>query len=259
MGLFDKIFGTNDKIRVEFIDNSNGETIGVSEMTADQLPETFSVGTTMHIQDNDWDVEEAIPDSSIDFIKSKSLVLKMRKIEKMNVEDIWYSLPTISNEFPHTIPVTQSTKFDIHIHEDDYRQNEFLNTEASSLIEEEFVGIKNIWEKYSKKSEDYTLFKNCHLRTSIGLPDLTINFSNFKELLKFESVGQVIINGEKLKNGFAVSTDSSTYFGTLENDTIIELCISKSTENTTAEIKKITKAFNLLFVNWNQCEIIKNY
>jgi len=258
MGLFDKIFGTSDKIKVQFIDNLNGQTIGVSEMKADQLPETFSVPTTMHIQDNDWNVEQAIPENSIDFVKTKNLVLKMRKIEKMNINDIWYSLSTISNEFPQTVTMIQPTEFDIHIHEDDYRQKEFLNINALSLIEKEFIGIKNIWENHSKKSEEYTLFKNCHVRNVIGMPNLTINFNELKTLLKSDSVGQVIINGETLKNGFAIKTDNATYFGTLDNDIVKELWISQWNENATSEIIEITKAFNLLFVNWNHCEIVKN-
>jgi len=258
MGLFDNIFGTSDKIKVQFIDNSNGQIIGVTEMKADQFPETFSVPTTMHIQDNDWDVEEAIPENSIDFVKTKNLVLKMRKIEKMNIDDIWYSLSTISNEFPQTVAMTQPTEFDIHIHEDDYRQREFLNFDALSLIEEEFIEIKNIWENHSKKSEEYTLFKNCHVRNVIGIPNLTINFYELKTLLKSDSVGQVIINGEILKNGFAIKTGNATYFGTLDNDSVTELCISQWNQNATSEVKEITKVFNLLFVNWNHCEIVKN-
>ncbi len=35
------------KIKVEFIDNSNGEMIGVTELTSKQLPNTFSQQTTM--------------------------------------------------------------------------------------------------------------------------------------------------------------------------------------------------------------------
>jgi hypothetical protein len=258
MGLFDKIFGTSDKIKVQFIDNFNGQTIGVSEMKADQLPETFSVPTTMHIQDNDWNVEEAIPENSIDFVRTKSLVLKMRKIEKMNINDIWYSLSTISNEFPQTGAMTQQTEFDIHIHEDDCRQKEFININAQALIEEEFIGIKDIWENYSKKVEENTFFKSCHVRNVIGTPNLTINFNALKTLLKSNSVGQVIINGEILKNGFAIQTGNTAYFGTLDIDTVTELCISQWNENTTNEIKGINKAFNLLFVNWNHCEIVKN-
>ena len=258
MRLFDKIFGTNNKIKVQFIDNLNGQTIGVSEMKPDQLPETFSVPTTMHIQDSDWNVEEAIPENSIDFVKTKSLVLKMRKIEKVNPNDIWFTTPPISNEFPQTVATTRQTEFDIHILEDDYRQNEFLNLNALSRNKEEFIGIKNIWDNDSKKSDDYTLFKNCHVRKIIGLPNLTINFNELKTILKCSSTGQVLINGETLQNGFAITTEDTTYFGTLNIDTVTELCISQWNENSTSEILEINKAFNLLFVIWYHYEIIKN-
>ena len=92
----------------------------------------------------------------------------------------------------------------------------------------------------------------------IGTPNLTINFNELKTLLKSNSVGQVIINSKILKNGFAIKTDNTAYFGTLDIDTVTELCISQWNENTTNEIKGISKAFNLLFVNWNHCEIVKN-
>ncbi|GAA3566785.1 hypothetical protein [Snuella lapsa] len=258
MGLFDKIFGTNDKIRVQFIDNFNGQTIGVSEMTANQLPETFSVETTMHIQDNDWNVEEAIPVNSADFVKTKSLILKMRKVEKMNPNDIWFTTPTISNEFPQTTTKTTETEFDIFIHEDDYRQKEFLNMSSLSQVQEEFNDIKEIWTNHSKKSEDYTLFKNCHVRKIIGSPNLRINFKELQTLLKCHSVGQVIINGEVLVNGFAFKTNNTTYFGALLDETVIELCIAQWNDNTKNEILKINKTFNLLFVNWYHCDLIEN-
>ncbi len=258
MGLFDKVFGTKGNIKVHFIDNSNGHTIGVSEMKADRLPETFSVPTTMHIQDSDWNVEEAHPENSIDFVKTKSLVLKMRKIEKVNPNDIWFTTPTISNEFPQTVATTRQSEFDIHILEDVYRDKEFLNLNALPLIEQEFIGIKNIWDNESKKSNDYTLFKNCHVRKIIGSPNLAINFTELKNILNCNYTGQVIINGDTLMNGFAIETGNTAYFGTLNNDTVIELCISRWNENSTSEIWQVNNAFNLLFVNWYHCDIIKN-
>jgi hypothetical protein len=48
MRLFDKIFGA-DKIKVQFIDNLTGQSIGVSEMYPNQLPDTFSVPTVSFI------------------------------------------------------------------------------------------------------------------------------------------------------------------------------------------------------------------
>ena len=53
-----------------------------------------------------------------------------------------------------------------------------------------------------------------------------------------------------LVNGFAVKTLNTTYFGTLNNDIVTELCIAEWNENTTNEILEINKAFNLIFANW---------
>ena len=181
-----------------------------------------------------------------------------QKTELMNPNDIWFTIPTISNEFPQTVDTTKQTEFDIYIHEDDYRINEFLNLDALPLIEQEFVGIKNIWANHSKKSCDYTLFKECHVRDVIGQPGLNIPFDDLKALLKISSVGQVIINGDMLKNGFAIKTDNTTYFGTLNAGIVTELCISQWNENTKNEILEINKAFNVLFVNWPHCDMIKN-
>ena len=226
-------------------------------MTADQLPETFSAPTTMHILGDDWNVEEAVPENSIDFARTKSLVLKMRKVESMGPHDIWFSLPTISNEFPRIAAPAKRTEYDIQIHEDDYRQKEFLNADALPLVGQEFAGIKDIWENHSKKKGDYTIFKNCHARNIIGVPDLKISFGELKNLLHCDSVGQVLINAGMLDNGFAIATKDTSYYGVVENDVVTELCISQWNENTPGEIQEINKAFNLIFVNWIHCDIAR--
>lgn len=192
------------------------------------------------------------------FGRTKKTEQETEKVEMMNPNDIWFTTSTISNEFPQTSPLTKQTEFDIQIHEDDYRQNEFLNLSALSLIEQEIIAIKNVWENHSKISDDYTLFKNCHVRDKIGSPNLIINFSELKTILKSNSVGQVIINGEALINGFAIKTQNTTYFGTLKNDIVTELCIAEWNENTTNEILEINKTYNLIFANWYHNDIIKN-
>jgi hypothetical protein len=192
------------------------------------------------------------------FGRSKKTEQETEKFVTMDPNDIWFTTPTISNEFPQTIPKTGETEFDIFIHEDDYRQNEFLNLSSLPQIQEEFNGIKEIWTNHSKKSEEYTLFKNCHVRKSIGSPNLRINFNELQTLLKCNSVGQVIVNGDILVNGFAIKTGNTTYFGTLNDDTVIELCIAQWNDNTTNEILEIDRTFNLLFVNWYHCDLIRN-
>ena len=192
------------------------------------------------------------------FGRSKKTNQENEKVTMINPNDVWFTTPTISDEFPQTIPMTKQTEFDIAIHEDDYRQNEFLNWDDFSTVQLELKEIKEIWDNHSKKTDNGALFKNCHVRKTIGLPNLTINFNELKTLLDSQSVGQVTIDGKVLANGFACKTVNTTYFGTVKDDNIIELCIAQWNEKTTSEILKINKAFDLLFVNWYNADVIKN-
>lgn len=176
----------------------------------------------------------------------------------MNPNEIWFTTPTISNEFPQIIPKTTETESDISIHEDNYRQNEFLNVSSLPQVQEEFNGIKDIWSTHSLKNDGYTLFKKCHVRKTIGIPNLTVDFNALQALLKCNSVGQVVVNGGILANGFAIKTDNTTYFGTLNENTVVELCIEQWNDNTTNEILEIDRTFNLIFVNWYHCDLIIN-
>ena len=258
MGLFDKIFGS-DKIRVQFIDNSTGMTIGFSEMTPDQLPETFSVPTTMHIQEKEWSVDEAIPTNSTDFINTKKLVLKLKKIEKINLQDVLFTLPTISNEIPMTVDKCSYNDFEVQIHEDDWRQNEFLKTSSFPLIDMEVSKIKDVWENESKKLDDkLTAFKKCHVRSTIGEPVLSIDFGEVRKILNTNQIGCLKINDRFVQNSFALQTQNTTYYGVLVDGQVDHLGISKWNENTVSEITAITRYFNLVFINWYNCEIITN-
>lgn len=176
----------------------------------------------------------------------------------MNSNDIWFTTPTISNEFPQLTAKTKETDFDIFIHEDDYRQKEFLNVSSLTQVEEECNSINDIWTNHSKQTKEYTLFKNCHVRKTVGSPNLIINFNELKSLLKCNSIGQVNINGEVLLNGFAIKTYNTTYFGILTGDVVTELCIAQWNENTKNEILELNKIFNLLFVDWYHYDLIEN-
>lgn len=182
--------------------------------------------------------------------------VEIQNARQINPNEIWFTLPTISNEFPQTSGSSNTSEFDIQIHEDDYRQNEFLNASSMPLIEQEIAGIKNIWENFSKKGEDYTIFKNCHVRSFIGEPNLKVNFSELKSALNFQSFGVVKINNETLLDSFTFKTKNTTYYGTSINGIITQFCISQWNENTLEEILMINKSYNLVFVNWYNYDVI---
>lgn len=179
-------------------------------------------------------------------------------LTELNLNDIWFSLPTISNEFPLTVPLGNQTDFDIQIHEDDFRQNEFLKKSARAAIETELSAINEVWNIYSKKGDGYTVFKVCHVRKTIGEPGLNIPFNDLKSLLNSSDAGQVIVNGAALAGGFVIKTQHTTYYGTLDQDMVTTLCLFEWSEQSIAEINAINKSFNTLLVNWCQCEIMNH-
>jgi hypothetical protein len=79
------------KIQVAFVDDATGETFAKTEMPPANLPESFEIATTLHLGDADWSVVHAQPKTRADYTKSKSLILRLRKIEKIPADAISYS------------------------------------------------------------------------------------------------------------------------------------------------------------------------
>jgi len=261
MKLLDKLFGKRATIRVQFIDYSTEKVIGVSDMLLEQLPATFALQTKMTLADSEWQVQEAFPQNSEDFIKSKKLTLKLSKIETINTSDVVFSIPTISNEFPVFSDTALFNDFEVSINDDDLRQYEFLNRSALPLIEIEVEKINDILENYSQPlGENGTVFTKCHARDIIGEPELNINFNDLKDVLGVSAVGKITIYGYDgfVLNNIVLITSNTTFYGTLnsQTNTVTQLGISSSSENTINEIENIIAKFELVFVNWCQCEII---
>ena len=181
------------------------------------------------------------------------------RAEFLNPKDILFSIPTISNEFPPISEEPIKADFDTFIFDDDWRQNEFLNFSALPLIEIEIQGIRKIWDNYSKKvDEKFTAFTECHVRKTIGEPNLEIEFEDLLTLLDQPKIGAVKIGDNYIADNFSLQTANSTYYGTKTSSMVTQLCISSWNDSTTSEIVKLTKAFNLVFVNWYHCDIIRH-
>lgn len=261
MKLLDKLFGRSAKIKVQFIDYSTGKVIAVIDMLPEQLPATFALETKMTLADSEWQIQEAFPQTSEDFIKSKELSIKLSKIETINTSDLVFSIPTISNEFPVFSEKAIFNDFEVSINDDDLRQYEFLNKSALPLIEIEVEKINDIIENNSRPfGEGGTVFTKCHARDIIGEPDLDIDFKELKDILDVEAIGNVVVYGYDgfVANTIALTTQDTTFYGRLDSETstLTQLGISKFSKNTINEIEKIIAKFGLIFVNWCQCEVI---
>ena len=87
-------------IEVTFIDELTDESLGVTYIPANNLPDSFEKDTTIELSGVDWSVLNARPKTRAQYTKSKQLILWIRRIESVNPQDILYSLPSICKVVP---------------------------------------------------------------------------------------------------------------------------------------------------------------
>ncbi|HEY4150698.1 MAG TPA: hypothetical protein VGM41_17290, partial [Chitinophagaceae bacterium] len=75
-------------IEVNFIDEVSGKTIGLSKMKPEQLPDAFDKPTTLQIAGKEWQVINAEPVYSSDFIRSGKLTIHLKSIEHVHPQNV---------------------------------------------------------------------------------------------------------------------------------------------------------------------------
>lgn len=86
-------------VLVTLIDDASNHAFAESEMPPADLPDSFAVETTLHIGDDDWSVVKAEPQSKNDFTKSGALTLRLRKIERVDPQELSFSQLDITDRF----------------------------------------------------------------------------------------------------------------------------------------------------------------
>ncbi|UYQ92865.1 hypothetical protein MKQ68_22555 [Chitinophaga horti] len=246
-------------IRVMFIDADTGQTLGTSSLSPDQLPESFEIPTTLKLGGHNWQVQEADPVTADIFLKTRQLTLMLKRLEEVNPQELFFSLPTISNIVPPVEGWQPYPGFVIQLTDDDWRQSEFINIDKLSLIGSEMDEVKAIRIHESREVDNgLRIFKKIHVRERIGEPQLFIALYELKNLLKTKDVGSISFSGYPgfVKNGFAINTANSCFYGIEENGVVKTLCMHAFNENASREMERVKKAFHLVFVEWCNCNIL---
>lgn len=162
---------SSKQIHVRFIDAATGNVFGETMLEPDRLPQTFELTTTLHIAEQEWSVVKAEPMTAAEFIQTGELTLILAKVSYINPKDILYSLPTICDAIPAIAEgSTRLGKRVFAMHEDDWRQIEFISQDEQSAIETEFAGIERIFREASKETGSFRAFTNLHVRSLIPHP-----------------------------------------------------------------------------------------
>lgn len=155
--------GSQAVIDVTLVDAASGRTFAKTAMPAEQLPDTFELDTTMHVGADDWHVEKADPADRLGYVEAGHLTLVLRKVEKIDPSKILFGMPTIENALPPMRGPDSTPAYAMH--EDDWRQHEFVSRRFSSEVESEFADIREVWAGQGGPG-----FKRCHVRTRVVAP-----------------------------------------------------------------------------------------
>lgn len=218
------------QVHVFFIDASTGKPLGQTHLAASQLPETFEVSTSLTISGQDWSVINAEPARAEDFLQTGTLVLTLSKISMMNPKDILYSLPTICDAIPALTPDTDRRgKQVFEIHEDDWRQTEYISRSQKSAIDAQLAEIKRIYDEASIDNGSFFSFKELALRSKITPPiNSEIPLSQLLSFFPGSSLYEGVSYPKEIgliEGGFAFKLAGITIYGQAMNSLVQTLAL----------------------------------
>ncbi|RKH31562.1 hypothetical protein [Corallococcus sicarius] len=156
-------------IQVSFIDAETNRPLGEVKLPVGNLPASFEAATQLELGGSSYEVVSATPMTAREFQATGALRLELREVKVTLVDPkaLLYSLPTLNGELPGL--AEGSTKLGrqvLELHEDDWRQVEFVALALQSPIETELEAIRQIHTGHRKGAG----FDALHIRSGVSFP-----------------------------------------------------------------------------------------
>jgi len=251
-------------IEVVFLNAEDGNRIAGGNIPASQLPETFAKNTVMHINEQPWQVIKADPVEAKDFKASGKLTLTCAKIEYVSTEGVLYALPTINEDIPDTGDVAPEQNV-FTLHEDDWRQLEFVSNAHYDTIGIELRSIVNVYQQHQQEGG----FSQLHVRKAIKHPLGTnsITPNKLKQYLPkdIKSADAVVFaqDEHEIKDVFAYNISPLVLYGHITKGGTMDALCMQFVDNPTNTLPYIIDGIvnfmndhDLVFVDWIRMQII---
>lgn len=249
----------SSNVKVNLIDDATGQTFATTEMPPTDLPESFDLDTTMHLGSEDWTVIDAQPRTRLEYARSKTLVLRLRRVEKIDLANILYSLPSICDAIPAVgdRPLVGSELF---LAEDDWRQFEFVSHSLAEDVDAELLSIRRIHESASVSGSGW---REIHVRSTLASPlecDLTLaDLASALNVPAASAVGVTYFGAPfQIEDGYAFVTSELTVYGIAKDSKVLVIAFEqysdKSLQSDTLDLlKALAQQLELDLVYWCRC------
>lgn len=243
-------------ISVTMVDAATNRVMGESDLDPTQLPDAFDLSehsTTMHIGGADWHVENAEPASRTGYVATGRLRLILRRIEMPRSEEILFSLPTLVDALP---PVRVGHEADAYaLHEDDWRQREFVAATFRAEIAAEFEMIRA-----ARASRMGIGYERLHVReriteplAGVSLPLAAVRAAVGNPPRRSVSVGgETAMGGGLVVGGYAFAVDGGVVYGREEQDRVVTLALAEHAD--AQPLAGLAAEHALVLVDWVRTE-----
>ncbi len=254
---------SEQNVEVVFINVETGERIAGGNIPTSQLPDTFAKNTVMHIGEQPWQVVKAEPVTAEEFTQSGKLTLTCAKIEYVSDKGVLYSLPTINEDTPETGELAPEQNV-FTLHEDDWRQIEFISDSHMETINNELRAIMAVYQHHQEEAG----FSQLHIRKAIQHPlNTTFNLNKVKQYLPADAKDAAAVvfaqDENRINDVFALNISPLVIYGQVaKSGNINALCMQfiDNPSNTLPYVidglVSFMKDHNLVFVDWVRLQII---
>ncbi|HLG15955.1 MAG TPA: hypothetical protein VJH03_15835 [Blastocatellia bacterium] len=246
------------KVKVNLIDDTTGESLGIAELPPADLPESFALDTTLHLGDDDWRVVDASPKTRDEYAESKALTLRLRRIERSDPRNVLYSLPSICDAIPalNDQPLSGT---ELVLAEDDWRQFELVSGALAREVDGEIAKIRLIHENAAAGVG----WNEIHVRTKPEAPLVcNLTFADLARALNVSAeLNGVTYHGasSRIGDGYSLTTkDGLTLYGVAPNGNVKVIAFghySRLSPNAGSidRLKSLAKDLDLDLVYWCRC------
>jgi hypothetical protein len=245
-------------IEVTFIDELTDESLGVTQIAANNLPDVFEQDTTINLSGVDWNVLNSRPKTRAQYTKSKQLILWIRRVEEISDSDILYNLPSICKKFPE-VNDRPLTGTELVLAEDDWRQFEFISNTFANKVDKNIAQIQRIHDN----AKDGMGWRELYLRSKPEIPisnNIALTYLASMLQVPAKSAG-ITYDGSQspIKEGysFTLNDDFSVYGiapkGKIQVIAIGQDCNVPPNEDSIDLLQQLARKFNLDLVHWCRC------
>jgi hypothetical protein len=232
------------------VDAATDRVIGETDLEPGQLPESFDLSehaTTMHIGADDWHVEEAEPADRSGYVASGRLHLVLRKVETMDPKEILFNLPTLVDALP---PIVAGGVTDAYaLHEDDWRQREFVATSFQAEIASEFDMIRA-----ARASRIGVGYERLHVRDQIPEPlaGVAVPIAAVRSALGDPARRDVAVGGGLVVGGYAFAVALGVVYGREVEGRVVALALAEDADP--QALAGLAADHDLVLVDWLRVE-----